>query len=501
MPWRGDRAAKAGKGGPRLRVAVGVLAAVAPLAAPVGASDGTDWLVRIPRAGSVQTSPAFDARGNVFVVVSPRNLRLGWEAVSKLSARTGAQRWQRRLHGPGRPHRDQLESLAVTSTGDAVVAGTVTVDDQGSTSWLVARVAGSNGHVVWRRMLSGGAPSNGNSAFGPQSAHGVAVDPSGDVLVAGSLLEPDGTLAPGVVKLAGDTGEERWRFVLSGVSHGYAAALQFFDVAGEIQVYAALGGVSDGQPGTVLMLDPVDGHLLSRVDLSGGRIAPQATFRDPSGELVLAGWGYDVAASPFTVMKFSGTTGHIMWSNAISVTEGHWQTAYGVARLPNGDVVTVGFTGSEENNSSVTPVMPFFTVVAYDGATGVERWRQLLRGTAGFGEGHAVAVTPSGGLFVAGTFRDALSCYDGVLIGLAPSTGSVVSSRLFDGTAQSKGTCETPCGGSEDPGGCHPVREGIDQDSVGALAVAPSGNLVVAGVLTDAPHGSRHAFVASVPGD
>jgi hypothetical protein len=173
--------------------------------------------------------------------------------------------------------------------------------------------------------------------------------------------------------------------------------------------------------------------------------------------------------------------------------------------LPSGDVAVVGITGHTDNVASMTAVV-------LDPATGAERWRQVLRGSDGYGFGRTLAI--GGGLVVGGQLRNHGSCYDMVVARLDVKTGSVLDQRTIDGTARAS-QCEVPdCSSSRlridhaqntqrlrygPPCRCGPCRAGIDQDDVAALAIDPKGRAVVAGFVSDAPWGRPQGLVATIP--
>ena len=83
--------------------------------------------------------------------------------------------------------------------------------------------------------------------------------------------------------------------------------------------------------------------------------------------------------------------------------------------MGTGDVVAAG--GIRTNAG--------FTVLKFDGATGAERWRQVIMGPAGPGIARAVAVDGHGDVVAAGQSRDHGNAYGGfTVIKLDGASGS-----------------------------------------------------------------------------
>jgi outer membrane protein assembly factor BamB len=212
---------------------------------------------------------------------------------------------------------------------------------------------------------------------------------------------------------------------------------------------------------------------------------------DPTGA-VLATGTYTAGTSPadFGVLKLDGASGALAWTAAIDGSERTWESAFGVVALPSGDVAAVGFTGDLDAKAS-------FTVAAFNGATGAERWRRLLEGTDGYGVGASIAVGPGGQVVVGGRLRNAGSCYDAAVLELAAATGATVAERTFDGTATAT-ACDAPPDQEPCRFRCPFTGVGIDQDSLDSLAIDPQGRVVLAGRLDDGRRGRSHGFVAQL---
>jgi outer membrane protein assembly factor BamB len=329
-----------------------------------------------------------------------------------------------------------------------------------------------------------------------EAARAVALDAAGDVIAVGGIEGT--TTAPfrstsdlAVVKFDGQTGRERWRFLLNGTADdGDGANGVAVDAIGDVIV---VGGVREGEwpsaypVGVALKLAGGDGRLLWRRDETALTLSAVAV--DGQGDVVVASGTNPFAEGSFDVIKLAGTTGERVWVGALSrgADDAHYLPQLRV--LPSGDLVAAGsrFTYASKAYSWIAARL--------DGATGAERWRRLLSGSEGWSWGSALAITKNGDIVAGGTMRNVRSCYDATVVRLDAASGDVLHQRAIDGTAMAT-DCERPeCGGSRIP--CGPSRKGIDQDRLNALAIHESGRIAIAGVICNGPRGRERGFVAA----
>jgi outer membrane protein assembly factor BamB len=454
----------------------------------VGPASVEAWQVRVP--GSSLAGPvAIDAAGNVLAAIGLPAPRLGTTAaVVKLARRNGAERWRRQLRGRGNDHSDHVYDVQVAAGGDAMAGATVV--DNGHFSFLVARIAGRDGSVRWRRIV------HGQQRRYSEEARALALDPSGDVIAVGKL--EGGTTAQyratedfAVVKLAGETGEERWRFLLNGSADGYDTATAVaVDAAGDV---IAVGEVEElpqefGPVVTVIKIGGSDGRLLWRHNIDAAWNVRSVAL-DAGRDVLVAVSTRGPTIGAFGVFKIAGVTGEPLWNARVSDIDDIRGEAFQVGLLPSGDVVGVGFTQDAGGARSLT-------AVRLDGSTGEERWRQLLRGNDGQGSGRALTVGTEGDPVVGGQLRNQGTCYDLAYARLGAATGEVIQLRAIDGTATAS-QCDAHCD-YEHPQYCSPPRAGVDQDSLEALTMDGQGRVILAGQLSDRPHGREQGFVAAI---
>ncbi|HXJ33074.1 MAG TPA: PQQ-binding-like beta-propeller repeat protein [Candidatus Eisenbacteria bacterium] len=474
---------------PRPWAAWGGIVAVALLAA----APALAWERRVRDASSAWAA-ATTPTGDVFVAIPfPARRHEAKVGVAKLSAQ-GRERWRRSLAVRAPEHSDEIYGLVVTAEGDVVAGGAI--DVASGLEFAAVRLSGRTGRLQWRRIMQG---TQRIGAY--HEARGIALDPSGDVVLAGTLesataLQYHGTDDLAVVKLAGADGAERWRFVLDGTAQTYDSADRVaVDAAGDVIVAGMVANPAPTVTGyradvTFMKLAGADGRLLWRTTV-GAFVDERSLALDPAGN-VLATGTYIAGTSPadFGVLKLDGATGTLRWTAAIDGSTNTWESAFDVVALPSGDVAAVGFTGDYYTRASLT-------VAAFDGATGAERWRRLIKGTDGWGIGRSIAVGPGGDVIVGGQLRNVESCYDVAVLELSAATGATVMAQVLDGTATAT-ACDAPRDQEPCRGRCPFTGIGIDRDELTSLAIDRNGRIVFSGTLDDGRRGRSHAFAAQL---
>jgi cysteine-rich repeat protein len=187
----------------------------------VAGSTGADGRARVLAAGG----------GRVVVagrLVSPAT---GWDfAVVALDAATGFEAWRRILDASATEaqDRDDAFGVAVDAAGDVLAVGrlsdAVTDDDLAA-----LKLAGATGSELWRAVVNG---NNDNDDV----AQALALDPAGDLLIAGTLRSTGTRADLLVMKIDNATGVERWRATFDGTEHaadqGVAVAAAGSDLVG-----------------------------------------------------------------------------------------------------------------------------------------------------------------------------------------------------------------------------------------------------------------------------
>src|SRR5262245_41208198 len=126
--------------------------------------------------------------------------------------------WQYTLTGVGNGD-DKAFAVAIDPSGNVIAAGSVTLAPQG-TGFTVVKLSGSRGKELWRREIQGNALEK--REFSDQ-AFDVATDPAGDIVAAGVTQSLETGYDFTVAKLAGKDGSELWRKAIHGTDPNYQA--------------------------------------------------------------------------------------------------------------------------------------------------------------------------------------------------------------------------------------------------------------------------------------
>ncbi|GAB3870169.1 hypothetical protein GCM10028824_18450 [Hymenobacter segetis] len=439
--------------------------------------------------------------GSVLVVVSVGNdvyIGGGFTTVTQVAANNVAKWNGSAWTALGTGVNSTVRALAVAANGD-VYAGGSFFRAGGAPANYVAKWNGT----AWSPLGSG---VNGQNILGvPVSA--LALAPNGDLYLGGGFTEVDGVPANGVARWNGSA----WSSLSTGAANGTNGPVRALAVAANGDVYAGgsftqAGGASannvarwNGTAWSSLGTGSGNGITLS----PGPSNAVFALAIGTNGD-VYAGGSFTQAggAAANNVAKWNGAAWNPLGSGMTAATD---VTVYALAIGTNGDVYAGGvFTqagGAAANNVAkwngaawsplgsgmtaafnsvrafaVAPngdlnVGGYFTQVDGVLANNVARWRGATWSTLGTGNGidglvYALAVAPNGDVYVGGSFTHA---------------GGVPANNVakWNGSAWS-------LLGSGATNGVNLSRNGVNIGYVGALAVAPNGDVYVGGGFTTA---------------
>ena len=294
----------------------------------------------------------------------------GWTDVfvARRSA-SGTWLWVKRMGGAS---SDAPEAVAVDAAGNILVVGTFTgsisvpgalgphaLVPEGTGDAFVAKLDG-DGQWLWATRMGGsGDPANG----APESAKAVALDPAGNVYVAGGFLE---TVSFGGTNLS---------LTSAGFTDAWVARLS---PNGDWQWAVRAGGVPGHDPAAAITADGTSVYVT-------GTFQTSMTFPGLPDPLLISGWGFFLARLD--------ADGQWSWATDASLLGGG-----GKALLPDGaGGVFVGGHASAISISGATPTpwVARFTV------GGTRTW-QATAGTSGMIRG--LAFDASGRLHAAGHF-------------------------------------------------------------------------------------------------
>ncbi len=339
------------------------------------------------------TAIAVDSNGNVFVTGESLGVgnRRRESATIKYSA-NGVPLWTNRYHGPANGS-DYATALAVYTNGDVIVTG---ISPGTATAYDYATIRYSSmGIPLWTNRYNGPANSNDTPAA-------VALDRDGNAFVAGS--SSDGTNGDYLTIKYSPAGVPLWinRFNGPGNKGDFVRDVAV-DASGNLLVtgeasdgtnsnYATIKYSPDGIPlWTNYYNGPAGDHdaaLAIAVDSLGNVLVTGTSSRD--------GVNYD---SDYATIKYSGD-GVPLWTNRYDAATG--EGAYDIAVDARDNVVITGSSGPLDYPSD-------YATIKYS-AAGVPLW--VMRYSARENKSAssvAVAVDPSGAVFVTGNLSDGVN--------------------------------------------------------------------------------------------
>ena len=260
--------------------------------------------------------------------------------------------------------------------------------------------------------------------------YAVAVDASGDVIVGGSVDDEEHSQDGVVVKLAGNTGAQLWRYNLRGdvkVLYDELKAITL-DAAGD--VYLAGTATVSFTALSVARLDGATGAEKWRTDVDGGGYGSydggQAIALDPNGDVLAAGGIQEEDGfldADFGVVKLSAADGSEMWRATIAGTALRGDYAYAVRSTTTGDVVVGGVMWNDGGSTDI----PVMLVAKFSGADGHELWRWTRQGTYmtfPYAYVNDLTVDAAGEVYVTGFVTNDLTSEDFVVAKLSGADGS-----------------------------------------------------------------------------
>jgi len=286
---------------------------------------------------------------------------------------------------------DSASKVVSDAMGDIIVAGS-TYDGLTGLDILIIKYAGADGSVKWQKRYNG--PANDHEAV-----RGLAVDPSGNVVMAGYSIGVGSHYDYYTAKYAAADGTLLWEkrydgpasrddfpndlavdsignVIVTGYSHG-AATNDFYTAK-----YAAADG-------TLLWEQRYNGPA-NRDDRG------YAVTTDVSGNVVVTGYSNNGTNYDYYTAKYAGADGSLLWEKRYNGTANRDDYPQAAAADGNGNVVVTGYSfGSGSGQDYYT--------VKYAAADGTLLWEKRYNGPAGgYDYAKAVAVDGSGNAIVTG---------------------------------------------------------------------------------------------------
>lgn len=341
--------------------------------------------------------------------------------VVKADVDTGTLQWRQSLPGAGTGPgvtANHVDDIVVDRRGDPVAVGVLSTA-AGGPDFAVVKFDGRTGSPLWQVSLRGNAPGQ------QDEAKAVVVDTNGNVYAGGYVFDSGSFEVFTVVKIDGRSGRVVWRRALRGTGQLYNTQVNALalDPSGNLVAAGSIVDAVQGEQFTVAKFDARTGKALWRRDLTGHAARPNnlqdeayTVSIDHAGNVIAAGTVInDGTQADLFVVKLNGTTGTELWRRSLDSGSRSTDLAHAVTVDDTGDVVVAGVsTGNGPNR---------FVVAKLTGATGSVRWRTSLVG----GEARSVLVV-AGKVVAAGELGD-----DFVVETFDITTGTRVRDIRIDG--------------------------------------------------------------------
>jgi WD40 repeat protein len=309
-------------------------------------------------------------------------------------AATGTELWASRYSGPGR-RRDGAYSLAVSPDGTTVF---VTGGSEGITSGSDFATVAYNAATGARRWVGRyNGPANRDDI-----ASAVAVSPDGhSVFVTGTSTGGSSGLDYATVAYNAATGARRWvsRYTGPGDRRDMAAAVAVSPGGHSVFVTGTSTGAASGKDYATVAYNAATGSRLWARRYNGpksGDDSASSVAVAPGGHTVyVTGGSVTTFGLDYATVAYAAATGARRWVSFYD-NGGFADVATAVAVSPDGKTVYV--TGRGSYSPKGTTIVTYeYATVAYDGATGSQRWVSRYQGPGHLDRASSLAVAPSGG--------------------------------------------------------------------------------------------------------
>jgi uncharacterized delta-60 repeat protein len=343
-----------------------------------------------PSTADGATAIAVDVNGNAVVTGYSTGIGVDFYT-AKYAAADGALLWERRYNSPANGN-EQAAAVAFDGNGNVIVAG-VSPGTNTMNDFYTAKYAAADGALLWEHRFD----SPGNDY---DYARAVAVDENGDVLVTGQAFYPFATNANRMdiytAKYSGATGALLWSVRYNGPGNGNDDATAVaVDNSGNIIIAGTSSGPISGDF-YVAKYAGTNGALLWEKTDDIANDSVRSLALDSDGNILVTGSAYDGFANQMVTAKYASADGTRLWQQIFFdfVSFGvPTAIANSVAVDGNGNAVVTGYAGNPT---------PYLYTVKYAGTNGSILWEKSYTSAGNaIGQSGDVALDASGNVFIA----------------------------------------------------------------------------------------------------
>jgi outer membrane protein assembly factor BamB len=323
---------------------------------------------------------------------------------AKYAASNGAVLWERRFNGTANGS-DVPRGVATDRHGNVIVGG-----HSALTEFYTAKYAADDGAILWERRVD---------EFAGSLDHGsVAVDNNGDVLIAVSrggfatLARSDYYVAKYAATNGATLWEQRYNNPVNSSDYPFVLAL---DPTGNAIVAGTTYGASSTPVFHVIKYAAADGSPVWEQHIPQVRVA--AVLADAQGDVVLTGYvrnPADETDTDYYTAKYAATDGALLWEKRYDGPAHPGDFVQGLALDASGNAFIAGYSYNRTNSTYG------YATIKYAAADGAPLWeRSGILSHPGFPES---AVTDAAGNLIVGGSTDTateswnirIEKYDGV---------------------------------------------------------------------------------------
>jgi DNA-binding beta-propeller fold protein YncE len=390
----------------------------------VAVTPGTQlWAERYNSQGGYAYSVTVSPDGSrVFVTGSSYSATTSYDyGTIAYNATTGTQEWAKTYNGPGGSN-DIAHSVAVSPDGNTVyVTGQSYGGTTSSVDYATVAYNATTGAKLWATRYS-------SPGYGTDIAYSVAVNPDGKtVYVTGSSQGASGYDAYATVAYNVTTGAKLWaeRYNSPTGSDAYSVG-----VSPDGNTVYVTGSGTKTTPGfdyaTIAYNATTGAKLWLKTYNNAGFYLTDSLAVSPTGKTVfVTGQNF---GSDYATIAYNATTGAQLWVKAYTGTGGNNQP-HSVTVSPDGNTVYV--TGQSAGTTGYFD----YATVAYNAATGAQKWAKRYNGTANNNDyASSVAVSPDGHtVYVTGQSYGGTTNDDYATVAYNTTTGAQQWAKRYNG--------------------------------------------------------------------
>ena len=313
-----------------------------------GANGSLKWSKTYPGAGGSSdggTSVAVDASGNVAVAGYAVNATGGMDMFAARYSADGTTVFFERLIDGGNNKTDVANSVAMDSAGNVMVAGYAR-NAANNQDFRVMKLDAVTGATAWQYNVNGSTNTD-------DLAYAVAVDASGNVVATGSVRGSTYDLY--TVKLSNGGAldwQKQWNSTFDSSDAGYDLAV---DASGNVIVAGTSYRSASVQDGYVVKYNGASGDLIWDRRFNGPAERQDLFYAvdlDADGNAVATGYSQN-AAGNYDVLtaKMLASDGSLFWEQRFNGAADKNDSGAAVAVSPDGNVFVAGYTTTAANTT------------------------------------------------------------------------------------------------------------------------------------------------------